>query len=190
MSLLLARVEPAATDRTGLGPFSRLGLYGGPQRLYGSFDRTGLLALEVTDAWSVSVADSATAEDYIAPVVDDANSGGFYFAALRLSRARQARIERERREAEEKRAIEDAIARQIAELMQQAAEAEARLAEAERLRDIAKQYAEDIASNERLNRALTRALEKQTESSWLALMREAERADDDDLMVALLLADD
>lgn len=59
MSLLLARVEPAANDRTGLGPFSRLALAGVSQRRYGSFDKSGVTPVNVVDTLSVSISDVA-----------------------------------------------------------------------------------------------------------------------------------
>lgn len=160
MSLLLARVAPAVTP------------------------------VDVTDTWSVAVTDAGVVVNFQAPPEADNNSAGFYYEALRIAQQRRARRLREEEEEEAERRIADETAREIARIMHAQAQAEATAAEAQRLREMAQRYADEIASNQRLDRALALALAKQTEGAWLALMREAERAEDEDLMVALLIADD
>jgi hypothetical protein len=115
-------------------------------------------------------------------------SGGFYFEALRVAQQRQRRRKRELEEAAAEQAIADAVSREIARLMHEAETAEAKLAESTRLVALAKQYAEDIAENERIERALRDALAKQSEGAWLALQREIERAaEEEELAVAMAL---
>jgi hypothetical protein len=132
---------------------------------------------------AAATADGAQAEE---------PSGGFYAEALRMAQQRQRRRKREIEEAEAERQIADDVSRDIARLMHEASEAEAKLAESVRLAALAKQYAEDIAENERIERALRDALTKQSEGAWLALQREIERAAEEEefLLAAFVLLDD
>jgi len=160
----------------------------------GLTDTSSLLQSEnktVSDTLTVALADAATVVDVTPTETEPEVSGGFYYELLHRERLRRLRKKREEEEAEAEREIADETSREIARLMHEQTEREAQAAELEALRRIAQRYSDEIESNARLERALAQALAKQTEGAWLALQREAERAEEEELLAALtLLLDD
>lgn len=120
-------------------------------------------------------------------------AGGFWYWAER-HRIERERAKRRKREIEdETRDIEEAQAREIARLLRQQEEIDAKRAELDRLQRLADRYAaESLPLAPSAAFALTAAQQKRTENALLHLQREiAQMLEEEEAMViALLMLDD
>jgi hypothetical protein len=128
------------------------------------------------------------------PVSDSQSSGGWLFLnTYELELKRRRKREKERRELEEEtEQIQDALDRQIAQLMREQEAIDDKRQDFERLAKLAKESADLEAArqySERVAKALERAITKGNYSALEALDRELRRAREDEifLMEAIML---
>lgn len=140
-----------------------------------------LLQQNLGFAWGVA----ATVE--VPDVVGDVVSGGGFWFDFEYEMARRRtrqREEDEEREAEER--LKDEIDRNIAILLHEQERKDQERKALERLRGLVSKYATEKTNNERLDRALSLAQQKQTLASYEALEREFARAQEDEELMFLL----
>ncbi len=115
-------------------------------------------------------------------------SGGFEYAFERERRRRKKERERlEELKAEAER-IEDETTREIARFMRQQEAKDARRDELTRLQSLVDRFKADAeTTNERIERAVQKAAEKQTQWALFALERELERAREEEEFVLIAL---
>ncbi len=123
-----------------------------------------------------------------APAANESFSGGFEYAFER----ERARRKKERERLEELKAeaerIEDETTREIARFMRQQEAKDARRDELTRLQSLVDRFkANAETTNERIERAVQKAAEKQTQWALFALERELERAREEEEFVLIAL---
>jgi hypothetical protein len=119
---------------------------------------------------------------------EESFAGGFIYAFER-EMARRRKEARERAKAEEEaQALQDALDREIAELLHKQEAEQAKAQELERLKALVSRYDNSGTSSERVEKAYARALAQQNMSAFLALNRELERMlEEEELLVLTML---
>jgi hypothetical protein len=122
-----------------------------------------------------------------APVADETFTGGFVYAFER-EMARRRKEARERMQAEEQaKELQDALDREIAELMHKQEAERAKAQELERLKALVSRHANSGTSSDRVDKAYARALAQQNMSAYLALTRELERMMEEEELIVLTM---